>query len=147
MDGETLAEAMEAGRSRRADLLEAMDVLEAELARPASANGPSPSLDRALRTLRQAFDAQRESVEDPNGLFADLADSEPRLRSHVIDLRNEHTMIAGRAEAIEAAIRVEDHDADIVSRISDLLSDIASHGRHIASLAYDAVDIDIPAID
>jgi hypothetical protein len=69
------------------------------------------------------------------------------LRSHVTDLRNEHSTIAGRAESIAAAIRVEEHEADIVSRINGLLSAIADHSRHVASLVFDSVDIDIPAID
>lgn len=140
------ARASEAKQARR-DLLAAMTTLESALTEPARGDTNRAALESHVHALQRAFDEHKELVEGGTGLFADLAGAEPRLQSHVEEIRSEHSLIAEQAAGIAAAIPIEGRDPEMVGRISTLLAEIADHSRHMVSLAYDAFDTDIPAID
>lgn len=146
MEGDRPAEATGAEQARR-DLLAAMNALESELASSTGDNESLQSLEDSFHGLRQAFDEHKAAVQGPQGLLAELAASEPRLRSRVDQIQSEHSMIVERAEAVAAAIPVADHDPGLLSRIEALLSEINAHSQHLVSLIYEAVDTDIPAVD
>lgn len=145
MEDDVSAETVEA-RTARKDLLDAMSALESEMATPASEES-LPRLESSLQAVQRAFDEHKAAVQGPGGLLAELADPEPRMRSHWNDMRNEHSMIVQRAEAIAAAIPTADHEPSLLVRIQSLLAEISRHSEHLVTLAYEAVDIDIPAID
>jgi hypothetical protein len=145
MEDDVSAETDEA-RTARKDLLDAMSALESEMAAPASEES-LPRLESSLQAVQRAFDEHKAAVQGPGGLLAELADPEPRMRSHWNDMRIEHSMIVQRARAIAAAIPTADHEPSLLVRIEALLAEISRHSEHLVTLAYEAVDIDIPAID
>lgn len=143
MDRNGLARASEAKQARQ-DLMSAMTSLQSALT---ETDISSDDLERCIRDVQKAFDEHREIVEGGAGLLADFARAEPRLQSHVEEIRGEHSVISNQANAIAVAVPTEGKDPKVVSRINTLLSEIAEHSQHMVSLAYDALDTDIPAID
>lgn len=125
----------------------AIATLRSELAEADEGDASGATLKSHVHALEKAFDEHRQLVEGGKGLFAELADAEPRLQSHVEEIRSEHSLIADQAAVIAAALPTEGYDPEMVARISTLLAEIADHSRHMVSLAYDAFDTDIPAID
>lgn len=145
MEGDASGEAIQARKARR-DLLDAMRALESEVVAPASETSLQ-RLEESVQAVRRTFDEHKAAVQGPDGLFAELADPEPRMRSHWHDMKSEHSMIVQRAEAIAAAIPAADHEPALLVRIESLLAEISRHGEHLETLTYEAVDTDIPAID
>jgi hypothetical protein len=145
----TTPAAVEAARSRRADLHSALVQLEQALAAPAAGRGAEwlTGVFAALVRLREAFDEHVVGTESPDGLFAQVLRSQPRL-GHAVDLlTTDHTVIR---DAITDALAVvhelserSPRAEEVREQLLDLVLALARHRQRGADLVYEAYAVDI----
>jgi hypothetical protein len=140
--------ALEVAARRRRELREALVAFEGALA--------SPMGDRvtwhveatdALDSLGHAFEDHVATTEASGGLYDEVRETAPHLRTKANRLREEHPAIT--AALIEASARLaappaDEADAEAVrDELQRLMGQIVRHRQHGADLVWDAYAIDI----
>jgi hypothetical protein len=140
--------ALEVAARHRRELREALVAFEGALA--------SPMRDRvtwhaeatdALESLDHAFEDHVAATEASGGLYDEMQETSPHLRTKANRLRAEHPAIT--AALIEAAARLaappaDDADAEAIrDELQRLMGQIVRHRQHGADLVWDAYAIDI----
>lgn len=135
-------------RRRRSELRGAMNHLEAALAVPVR-TGVDPWADGVqggLVELSGAFADHREATEGPEGLFAEVARTSPRLTDAVEHMGREHVLMAEQIhvmlERVRTAATAQDVD-DIRDLGTDLLGTLIRHRQRGSDLVYEAYEFDV----
>lgn len=144
-EGNSETSGLERARSRRQDLLSAMETLEGALAAPARDHGPwLTGVRAALTELGPALQAHVDEVEGSTGLLPEIRESEPRLSHLVDDLEAEHPSLLDAFVRLNDAAAGEDPDPRLVRRRAvTLLGRLTMHRQAGADLVYEAYQLDI----
>lgn len=135
-------------RLHRAELRESIDTLEQALAAPAPADRSrwAERVQGALAGLSADFRVHVEITEGPDGLYAELLDTSPRLSGTVDRLTHEHTRITEQVDALLAAVSAADGRVD-VDKVRDLgtalIGTLVRHRQRGSDLVYEAYESDI----
>jgi hypothetical protein len=149
---DTVPEAMEGVRSRRAGLRSAMSALEYALASPAPRRVDEwrHGVTDALSSLHEVWTRHIVETEAPGAFLDELIDEAPRLSTPAARLRREHNEILGvinRAEkSLDQVLLDDDHDVFVDTLRADLtemLCALAHHRQRGADLIYSAYAVDI----
>jgi hypothetical protein len=138
--------------TRRSRLRHAMSGSEQAVAGPSSWKGWLGEVHTSLVELRQALDEHILEVEGPDGLFAEIMLSTPRLASEVEALRSEHR------ELVSAVVRAQETAREVVTdpthdtlrlrrAVTTLLGRLALHRQRGSDLVFEAYHVDIGAAD
>jgi hypothetical protein len=138
--------------TRRSRLRHAMSGSEQAVAGPSSWKGWLGEVHTSLVELRQALDGHILEVEGPDGLFAEIMLSTPRLASEVEALRSEHR------ELVSAVVRAQETAREVVTdpthdtlhlrrAVTTLLGRLALHRQRGSDLVFEAYHVDIGAAD
>jgi hypothetical protein len=138
--------------TRRSRLRHAMSGSEQAVAGPSSWKGWLGEVHASLVELRQALDEHILEVESPDGLFAEIMLSTPRLASEVEALRSEHR------ELVSAVVRAQETAREVVTdpthdtlrlrrAVTTLLGRLALHRQRGSDLVFEAYHVDIGAAD
>ncbi len=152
MASHPVPEPMDLARARRAELLAAITALEGALAAPAGAPVWSVRVQARIDQLTGAFDDHVQATEGPDGMYADILRSAPRLRFGVDRLATEHDEIRVAIDALSKLIDdVTDAGPDDVRRIRNdgvrLLARLVRHRQRGADLVFEAYAQDIGGCD
>lgn len=135
---------------RRADLYETIIALEQAAARPAVGREDAwtETLLDALDELRPELVEHVTSTEQPDGLYAEIAEAAPRLIHRTDLLREEHRVMLAELAALTDRVRaVATADAGSVERaredVRKLLGLLVRHRQHGADLVWEAFNRDI----
>jgi hypothetical protein len=138
---------LEAIRRQRAELRESMGALELALAGPA-ASGQARWAERVHVALVELSADVREHVdvtEGPDGLYADILASAPRLAGAVDRLTEEHVQIRDLVE--DALARTEGPAGAEVDQVrhvgTTLLGLLVGHRQRGSDLVYEAYEFDV----
>lgn len=134
--------------SRRRDLYDVMQRLEASAARPSGAEGWRQQLDDSLSALDKSLRRHTAEIEAEQGLFEEVAVRSPNLIPLVNDLRREHVdMSASCSDARGLVARSETPSSVIRAAIIDLLGRLVIHRQRGAELLYDSYNLELAAGD
>jgi hypothetical protein len=149
-DDHPLQVAAQTSRSDRNSSLDALHVLEAALAEPASNRQQSwiEVVRGALETLLDALDAQAAGDNEQASLLSEIARDEPRLIPRIDRLRRQHQALRESAQASldELATQVDDDHidtADIRDRVAEMARRLRLHRAQESDLIYEAVNINL----
>lgn len=143
-----LPEPVDVARTRRAELLAAITAVERALAVPARDPTWATRVEAGIATLRRSFADHVAATEGPDGMYAEILRTAPRLRFAIDQLVVEHN--DARAEIGALAKLVDelagaDHEA--IERIRDdgtaLLARLGRHRQRGADLVFEAYEQDI----
>jgi hypothetical protein len=143
--------ALEVAARRRRELREALVAFEGALASPMGdrATWHAEATD-ALEALGQAFEDHVAATEAPGGLYDEMREKSPHLRTKADRLRGEHPAITAAltgASAHLATPPADEADADAIrDELQRLMGPIVRHRQHGADLVWDAYAIDISDI-
>jgi hypothetical protein len=143
--------ALEVAARRRRELREALVAFEGALASPMGdrLTWHAEATD-ALESLGHAFEDHVAATEASGGLYDEVRDTAPHLRTKANRLREEHPAITAAliaASARLAAPPADEADADAVrDELQRLMGQIVRHRQHGADLVWDAYAIDIGEI-
>jgi hypothetical protein len=132
-------------RLRRAELRESIDTLEQALAAPAPADRSrwAERVQGALAGLSADFRVHVEITEGPDGLYAELLDTSPRLSGTVDRLTHEHTRITEQIDDLLTAATGQ-VDVDKVRDLgTTLIGTLVRHRQRGSDLVYEAYESDI----
>ncbi|HKZ25123.1 MAG TPA: hypothetical protein VI980_06865 [Acidimicrobiia bacterium] len=140
---------LQRARVRRIDLHEAMESLEATVARPAAPEGWAEAVVDSLLQLRDALQAHIRELEAPDGLFAEILDKAPRLASEVEALKKEHIELAKSWARALQSLRGDGvaSATEVRRRVISLIGRLAIHRHRGSDLVYEAYNVDIAAAD
>jgi len=135
-------------RVRRAELRDALDVLERALAAPARGRAViwGEAVHAVIVALADDFGAHVEVTEGPDGLHQAILSGDLRLSNAVDALTAEHAGIAAEiAELVaDSAAPVTPDDVDSLrERGTKLLGHLIRHRQRGADLIYEAFETDI----
>ena len=135
-------------RRRRAELLESMRAVERALAAPAPGRQErwAERVRLSLAELSADFRAHIDVTEGPDGLYADLRRTAPRLSGAVERLTHEHATIAGVVDNLlaDASEPQTGEDVDKVRELGTaLLATLLRHRQRGSDLIYEAYETDI----
>jgi hypothetical protein len=152
MASHPVPEPMGLARTRRAELLAAINALESALAAPAGDPVWSARLQARTDQLAGAFDDHVQATEGPDGIYADILRTAPRLRFGVDRLATEHDDIRVAISALGKLIDdLTGAAPDDVGRIRDegvnLLARLVRHRQRGADLVFEAYAQDIGGCD
>lgn len=139
----TAGDSLAFARRHRAELLQAIQALEAALAVPAGDPSWRVGVADRLRTLREAFAQHVVVTEGPDGLYAELLDHAPRLAAGVGSLVREHATVLDALDALIARFAAGGDIDGLRSRATELLWQLARHRQRGADLVYEAYATDI----
>jgi hypothetical protein len=135
-------------RHRRAELREAMGVVERALAAPAPGRAVAwaERVSAALRQLHADFAEHIAVTEGPDGLYEDVLASAPRLSNAIRRLTAEHEQITADLDVVGTRMRSvaspEEVD-DIRTATTALLARLARHRQRGADLVFEAYEVDV----
>lgn len=131
-----------AARRHRAELLSVIQGFERAIAAPTADPAWRDRVRERLSALRAAFAGHERVTEGPNGLYAELLDTSPRLARAVGVLTREHSALHTALDLMVQ--RVDDTDPERLRRwASDLLRELSRHRQRGADLVYEAYATDI----
>lgn len=135
-------------RHRRAELREAMGEVESATAAPAPgrAAGWAEQVATALRQLHADFVEHIAVTEGPDGLYADVLASAPRLTNSVRQLAAEHVRIAADLDAVIArvgSVASPEDVEDVRVATTRLLARLVRHRQRGADLVFEAYQVDV----
>lgn len=135
-------------RRRRAELLESMRAVEQALAAPAPGREGrwAERVRLALGELSADFRAHIDVTEGPDGLYADLRGTAPRLSGRLEHLAREHVVIADLVDNLlaDATEPQAEEDVDKVRELGTaLLATLLRHRQRGSDLIYEAYEADI----
>jgi Hemerythrin HHE cation binding domain len=147
-----LPEPVDLARARRAELLAGITALESALAAPAGDPVWSARVQARSDQLAGAFDDHVRATEGPDGMYADILRTAPRLRFGVDRLSTEHDDIRVAITALDKLIdESTDSGPDGVGRVRDagvhLLARLVRHRQRGADLVFEAYAQDIGGCD
>jgi len=149
-DHHPLQAAAQTSRSDRNSSLDALHVLEAALAEPASTRHQSwiTAVRTALAALLHALDEQAAGDSEAFSLLSEIATDDPRLIPRIDRLRRQHQALRNSAQATldELATQAaDDHidTADIRDRVAELARKLRHHRAQESDLIYEAVNINL----
>lgn len=150
--GASLPAPVDVARTRRAQLLAAINRLECALAVPAGDPSWTTQVRAGIRTLSTAFEQHIAATEGPDGMYAEILRNAPRLSFAVNRLVVEH---ADTRASISALAELTDErsasDQDDIERIRDagtnLLATLVRHRQRGADLVFEAYAHDIGGCD
>lgn len=147
-----LPEPVDVARTRRAELLAAITALERALAAPARDPVWLARVQARADRLASAFDDHVLATEGPDGMYADILRTAPRLNFAVARLVAEHD--DARISIIALGKQVDDRaggDRDAIERIredgTELLARLGRHRQRGADLVFEAYEQDIGGCD
>jgi len=147
-----LPEPVDVARTRRAELLAAITALERALAAPARDPVWLARVHARADRLASAFDDHVLATEGPDGMYADILRTAPRLNFAVARLVAEHD--DARISIIALGKQVDDRaggDRDAIERIredgTELLARLGRHRQRGADLVFEAYEQDIGGCD
>lgn len=146
-------ERVDRARARRAELLAAITALENALAAPAGDPVWSARVQARIDQLAVAFDDHVNTTEGPDGMYADILRTAPRLRFGVDRLATEHDQIRGAIIALDKLIDNEianpepEGIAHVRAKGVTLLARLARHRQRGADLVFEAYSQDIGGCD
>jgi hypothetical protein len=135
---------VERARQRRVQLYEAMAQVELEVARPAASAQWLVEVKDSLSELRQALAAHTTEVEGPEGILAQILQSEPRLSAAVTDLKLDHQNLADTLADVYTSLDAGDF-ARTRRKVIVLLGRLTLHRQAGSDFVYDAYNVDIGA--
>jgi hypothetical protein len=145
--------ALEAARSRRQTLHEALVHLEQAISRPAAGRIPdwSRTVTKEMVSLRDAFEQHVIVTEKPGGLYEEITERAPRLDGKLKRLHAEHPSITERTASalarLEAGEVGDDGSPWPIEKARDdlqrLLGSIVRHRQSGADLVWEAYNVDI----
>ena len=144
----SLDAAVETARRHRAQLRESADALEAALAAPVPGRATRwvERVHAAMAELSADFREHISVTEGPQGLYAGLLATEPRLSPGVRSLVEEHVSlrleVEGVLAAMEGLVSVATA-AELRERGTVLLGHLVRHRQRGADLVYEAYEVDI----
>ncbi|MBD0292737.1 MAG: hypothetical protein ICV70_04075 [Jiangellaceae bacterium] len=141
-------EPVSVARTRRAELLAAINGLEEALATPAGDPVWRARVQARADRLATAFDDHIAATEGPDGIYADILRTEPRLRFGVGRLAAEHIDIRISIGALAKLIEgLADSDAQRIELIREegtsLVARLVRHRQRGADLVFEAYAQDI----
>lgn len=140
--------ALEAAARRRRELREALVAFEDALSSPVRdrATWQAEVVD-ALEALGHAFEDHVTATEAPGGLYDEMREKSPHLRSKANRLREEHPAITAALAEGSARLALppaDEAEADATrDDLQRLMGRIVRHRQHGADLVWDAYAIDI----
>ena len=147
-----LPEPVDVARTRRAELLAAITALERALAAPARDPVWLARVQARADRLASAFDDHVLATEGPDGMYADILRTAPRLNFAVARLVAEHD--DARISIIALGKLVDEMaggDRDAIERIredgTELLARLGRHRQRGADLVFEAYEQDIGGCD
>lgn len=129
---------------RRVQLYEAMAKLELDVARPAASAQWLVEVKDSLSELRQALAAHTREVEAPDGILAQILQSEPRFAATVADMKQDHQDLADALADVYTSFDAGDF-ARTRRKVIVLLGRLTLHRQAGSDLIYDAYNLDIGA--
>lgn len=160
VSGDRLAEPADAplpkpvgvARTRRAELLAAITGLERGLAVPARDLTWPTRVEAGIGTLAAAFDQHIAATEGPDGMYAEILRSAPRLSFAVNRLVLEHADARSSISALGKLVtELPGSDLSAIERIrdegTDLLARLVRHRQRGADLVFEAYAHDIGGCD
>jgi hypothetical protein len=132
---------------RRRDLYEAMQLLEASVARASGRDDWNESVSDALDNLKSSLDRHVEEIEGPGGLFSEVLDMAPRLASVIENLRLEHDEMLFVCRAASTTLSEGVDPAEVRRKVIGLLGRLAMHRQNGAELLFDAYNVDVSGGD
>ena len=135
-------------RIRRAELREALDVVERALAAPARGRAVvwGEALHVVIGELADDFGAHVEVTEGPGGLHQAILSGDLRLANAVDALTTEHAAIAAEIAGLvadSAAPVTPDDVDDLRERGTKMLGHLIRHRQRGSDLFYEAFETDI----
>jgi ATP phosphoribosyltransferase regulatory subunit HisZ len=150
MASHPLSEPVDIARTRRAELLAAITALERALAAPAGDPVWAARVQARTDQLASAFDDHVSATEGPDGMYAEILRTAPRLRFGVDRLATEHDDIRVAISSLDKLID-DLTEPDDVGRIRDegvaLLARLVRHRQRGADLVFEAYAQDIGGCD
>src|SRR5439155_21220500 len=131
-----------AARRQRTKLLDAIHAFESALAVPSADPDWRVGVTTRLAALRAAFVEHIVVTEGPDGLYAELLHTAPRLARAVGRLVREHTHIESAVDALMVRLATAGADG-LRACASDLLRELSRHRQRGADLVYEAYATDI----
>jgi hypothetical protein len=152
MASQSLPEPVGVARTRRAELLAAITALEGALATPARDPSWSARVQARTDRLATAFDDHIDATEGPDGMYADILRTAPRLQFAVARLAAEHDEARMAVTALGKLVDdLSGPDRDAIERIRDegtnLLAMLGRHRQRGADLVFEAYEQDIGGCD
>ena len=152
MASHPLSEPVDLARTRRAELLAAITALERALAAPAADPVWTGRVQARTDQLASAFVDHVSATEGPDGMYAEILRTAPRLRFGVDRLATEHDDIRVAISALDKLIDdLTESEPDGVGRIRDegvaLLARLVRHRQRGADLVFEAYAQDIGGCD
>lgn len=130
--------------TRRRDLYEAMQQLEASAARASGLEDWAQQVEEALANLESSLERHIEEIEAKEGLFAQVIDRAPHLSSAVDSMRQEHEEMLNQCrDALDYAAGGGSAPTTLRGKILDVLGLIAIHRQTGAELLYDTYNVDV----
>ena len=151
-----LPEPVDIARTRRAQLLAAINALECALAVPARDPTWTVQVSAGVDRLAQAFDAHVLATEGADGMYSEILRNAPRFSFAVNQLVLEHadarSAIAALCKLVaDLAGAAPDAPADLIERIREdgtqLLASLVRHRQRGADLVFEAYAHDIGGCD
>ena len=144
----SLDASVEAARRHRAQLRESVDALEAALAAPIPGRATRwvERVHAAMAELSADFREHIAITEGPQGLYAGVLATEPRLSPGVRTLVDEHVALRLEVEGVLAAMEGSGSvptAAELRERGTVLLGHLVRHRQRGADLVYEAYEVDI----
>jgi hypothetical protein len=133
----------------RVDLYRALLVLEQAGARPATGREPGwlQGIGAALDDLLAEVDTHIEITEGRDGLYQEIAATEPRLAHALDELRAEHAEMRARTETLAKKVGTAAGGPAAVDEIRDeigqLLGFLVKHRQRGSDLVWQAYELDI----
>jgi chromosome segregation ATPase len=132
-------------RERRKPLHDAAEALELAAAAPAGTGDVWRNrLRDVLDQVEGALDDHVAKTEGPEGLYAELQQSAPRLSNDIALLTKDHIKLRAAISRVRDLLDADDRDVDAIREaIVDLLGRIVRHRQKGADLVYEAYSVDI----
>lgn len=144
-------EPVDLARTRRAELLAAITALESALASPAGDPVWSARVQARTDQLASAFDDHVHATEGPDGMYAEILRTAPRLRFGVDRLATEHDDIRVAIAALGKLVDDLHDSGHDIGRVRDegvgLLARLVRHRQRGADLVFEAYAQDIGGCD
>jgi hypothetical protein len=145
--------ALQAARSRRQTLHEALVLMEQAISSPAAGRIPAwtSTVTKEMVSLRDAFEQHVIVTEKPGGLYEEIMELAPRLDGKLRRLHAEHPTITERTTAALARLEAGEVGDDgapwPIEKARDdlqrLLGSIVRHRQSGADLVWEAYNVDI----
>lgn len=134
--------------TRRRDLYEAMQRLEASAARASGQEDWTEEVGKALANLESALERHVAEIEADDGLFTEVIDRAPHLAAAVDSLREEHEeMLAACREGIDLTADETATPPAVRQKVLRILELVTLHRQTGAELLFDTYNVDIAAGD